>query len=66
MENQKQLEKKPCLYLLDDNGEAFDVRYFCSEECQIENERNSRETTERGTNSEWIPGTVCDWCGLTL
>jgi hypothetical protein len=57
----------PCLFILDDFNEAFDVRYFCGQMCRLRHKLVLKHTTKEhnkfGTSVDWIEGTVCDQCG---
>ncbi len=50
----------PVLYRLDEAGEAYDVLYFCSEDCRASAPNDGE--LKAGSNAEWITGTVCETC----
>ena len=56
----------PALFVLDANGEAYDVLHFCSEECRDTIRQNTEHTVKPGTSADFIAFTVCDECGVLL
>lgn len=62
----------PALYILEPIGlhfelEAVDCLRFCCEGCRtIVAENTERSYISFGMCSDWIPGTVCDECGIAL
>ena len=53
----------PVLFRLDDDGEAYDVIYFCSQACRGLHKSDDDEVLEPGLSSDWIDGTQCEQCG---
>lgn len=65
------MERVPCLFVLEPIGvngtlEAVDILRFCSDECLSIIKTNTAHTVSEGQDKDYLPGTVCDECGVTL
>lgn len=58
-------QQPPVLYLLED-GEAYNLAYFCSDACRAAFAQREGQSSTIGTCDDWIEGTVCDECSKSL